>query len=111
MKTIQIHGETFEVKRLNIEKMQLLAINMFDARWTHKTLYECYERPSSAKVQIFNHWMRFFSDVDNVHNICITSYNTFRFSIGAILHDTDENMVGIFHITPTHNYLYFLEVL
>lgn len=76
-----------------------------------KTLGECYERPSSAKVKIFNDWDKWVYDTPEASGLGITSYNTFGFTLRADYKFDPKTLTveGEFVITKTNNKLYLFD--
>ena len=70
-------------------------------------IYECYNKPSKSKLDIYDYWLDWFNQSSNVYAFGITSYNTFSFTIGAILFDEETGEdIGFIQITKCHNRLY-----
>lgn len=67
-----------------------------------KDIYQCYDRPSQAKVNIFKEWCDFAKKVD-ASNYGIASYNANIFTFDFMF--SYENAIYYAHITPSHNYI------
>lgn len=67
-----------------------------------KTLYECYERPSTSKLLIYNEWCDFAKKVDATE-YGIASYNANIFTFDFCFKYEDKKYYA--HITPSHNYI------
>lgn len=102
MKSITINGEVFKV--VKPRKHFPIEYNPNAGR----TLQDCYEHPSIAKQNIYEHWRKWYMNADSVYDFGITSYNTFSFSIGAI-YWLDGKPKGFLHITPAHNTITLFE--
>lgn len=105
-KYMKINGETFEIikpRNWNVKE----AIERL-AREPRKDLYSHYEKPSKAKIGIWNAWVDWALE-SPVNCLTVTSANTWQFTISAVLYDpeTDEDL-GLIHITSAHNRLYLL---
>lgn len=85
-------------------------IDVHCERWPrYSSLADCYDRPSDAKRAIYDEWMQWSYDMfPDVSQFGITSYNTFDFTLGGLLFDSDDNLLGYIRITKAHNYLYLL---
>lgn len=72
-----------------------------------KTLDDCYGRYSYAKRRAYNYCVELCKKYDGF-NLCITSYNTFCFTVSFdFIHpDTGEYMRAI--ITRAHNNAYYV---
>ena len=104
-KYTKINGEIFET--INSKKTQNL-INWHNSQ-PRRDLLECYEKPSKTKRAIFSKWCNWaFECFPEIFGLSITSYNTFSFTLGAILYDSEDNLIGYIQITPNHNRLYLI---
>lgn len=74
--------------------------------WTGSSfsLYDCYERPSVRKQEIYKYWEEFASSVDAEY-FSISTYNANIFTLDMIF--TYDGVRYYAHITPTHNDLYY----
>ena len=102
---MEINGVTFEISK------KALSI---DTRNRFATIYNCYDRCSKLKKNIWLSWRKFFVNLTNPDGVCmlngvyfVNSFNTFQFTIGAICRLYDK--ILYFLITPTHNYVYEFE--
>lgn len=68
-----------------------------------KDLYQCYDRPSTSKILIYNEWCDFAKKVD-ASNFGIASYNANIFTFDFMFSFND--VIYYAHITPSHNYIY-----
>ena len=101
-----LNDETFETIK---SKKTMNYINYLDNH-LHKDLYDCYERPSNIKQEIYNYWMNWCYEMfPNVSMFGITSYNTFCFTLGGILYDDNDNILGYIEISKCHNRLYLIK--
>ena len=105
MKTLNINGVEFEVHHTKHINRYFNAQNY---AWNKGQfdIYDVYNRPSRAKVEIFNDWFDWFCMTKEAANLVITSANCQTFSLMAYYIDpeTDE-ILGILHITKEHNNL------
>ena len=96
MKKIEIKGVTFE---LQDKEIVLPIVELYP----HRTIWDCYNRPSDTKVSIYESWLRYATEVD-AYGFTVSSYNCNFFSL-----EFQFKHAGIryhAHITPCHNYLY-----
>ena len=76
-------------------------------RGEYKGLFECYDRPSYRKEEIFNYYRRLLNDnADKVKRYGIASYNTMMITLEAIIEKDGVNYY--LYITPSYNY--FMEI-
>ena len=68
-----------------------------------KDLYQCYDRPSTSKILIYNEWCDFAKKVDATE-YGIASYNANIFTFDFMFSFND--VIYYAHITPSHNYIY-----
>lgn len=75
---MKIGNENFDMKKY---------INKGDIEnLTFKSIYNCYDRPSETKVNIYNKYYYLLLDnCDNVLKYGVNSYNRFMFTIHAIV--------------------------
>lgn len=92
---ITINGETFVVKDFTGEVSFV----------PEKALYNCYEKPSYRKQNIYNYWDKWFKEC---HSPCygIRSYNCMMFTLSGIIHFDDLALHGIVYITKTRQEFY-----
>ena len=91
-KNIVLGGVIFEVGKPILHS---------EATWTSRRLEECYDKPSSTKIAIWNDWLKWFMQFDEWH-FGVSSYNGFMFTIEGVICDND-NWYKIY-ITKTHNF-------
>lgn len=96
MKTIMINGVIFELR----DKEILLPIV---ERYPHRTIWDCYVKPSTTKVSTYERWLRYATEVD-AQGFTISSYNSYIFTLG--FHLKHDGITYHAHITKSHNYLY-----
>lgn len=72
------------------------------------TLNDCYKKPSSNKFQAFV-YCKSLMKKHNGHDLKITSYNLYHFSVGFI--GEIDGKEAFFYITPSDNKYIFLEDL
>ena len=89
---ILINGVEFEKVRGSVN----------DINTNLKDIYQCYDRPSQAKVSIYNDWCDFAKKVD-ASNWGIASYNANIFTFDFCFKYEDKKYYA--HITPCHNYI------
>lgn len=68
-----------------------------------KDIYQCYDRPSIYKVNIYNEWCEFAREVDST-KYGIASYNVNIFTFDFYFKYEGKKYYA--HITPSHNYIY-----
>lgn len=98
--TIVVNGMTFEVhKGKNVSVGDL-------ARYAFRDLHNCYKNPSSAKMSIFEYWLKWATD-SKVEYFGIKSYNAQFFTLqGLLWHDGKRYTIDI---TPNHNRAYSID--
>lgn len=99
-RTIIINGIPFEVIRSRHTRDR---INKF-IQAPRKTLYDAYDKPSKAKIEIYEDWRSWYCNSDDVYGLSVISYSTQTFTLGAIY--CDDEIDGYIKITKSHNYLY-----
>lgn len=95
-RTIMIGNQTFDIK--GIIDMQDLKDLRFDK------LESCYNRPSQAKINIYNTWYNTIANNSDILSFGVGSYNCNIFTINAIIKLHNKNYY--LHITPTRNECY-----
>lgn len=76
----------------------IIAINSVK-NMKYKTLYDCYDRPSATKQQIYDDWLNWLPNKDDI--MYIRSYNTNFFTLWA---DVEwEGKEYYLEIYPTRN--------
>ena len=91
-KTITINGVKFEKVKGGVNNINT---NL-------KDIYQCYDRPSQAKISIFKEWVEYAREV-GASNWGIASYNANIFTFDFMFSYND--VVYYAHITPSHNYI------
>lgn len=72
---------------------------------TFKGIYQCYDRPSKTKINIFLEWVSKIYDIDNNFlKFGIDSYNCNMFTLHSIL--KIDNKKYYIHITKTRQEIY-----
>lgn len=80
-----------------------------------KTIYQCYERPSTTKEVIYNRLVEDIAeikdyialtskiDINNleVYDYGILSYNGFMFTFGALIRDIEKPFLTLVYCTPS----------
>ena len=117
-----------EIGRMHFRVEELTAresANMIDAynnRTKYVDIYDAYQKPSEAKVSVWNEWVSWAKDVNmldgtyEVHDLHICSANFARFTVVATIREFDVDEIGnylrvatyIMVVTKSHNYLYKL---
>ena len=92
---IELNNETFEVKK---SKGELYPITQV------RGLGECYSKPSIAKHEIYNEWLKWYmTDNDKyiLSHFTINSYNVNMFTLKCDVYDKSENFIGQIYISKT----------
>lgn len=95
-KTITIDNEIFELKVGNYNDVIRLDY------YAYRTLYDCYNNPSSIKKAIYDEWRKWAYDND-VEKFGVSSYNCHFFTLQGLI--KIDSRYFIIRITPSHNYL------
>ena len=104
MKTLIINGCTFEVYKPRKNKVTLNQAIDYLERYQHRDIWDCYDKPSTTKVSIYNEWLQWYTEQGNeIDYFCVTSYNCMQFSLGALYFDNNTNTFYILSITASHN--------
>lgn len=98
MKVIEINGVKFE---LQSKKIVLPTVELYP----HRTIWDCYNRPSATKVSIYEKWLHYASEV-GAYGFTVSSSNRHVFTLDFQFKYNNVNYHA--HITPAHNYLYKL---
>lgn len=101
MKNIYFGSKYFEL--VTSEKQVTVMLKAYNDHKNRTNLYTCYNKPSTAKQQIFTHWLRFTLNYADTNPV-IVSYNCNFFSLAFIF--TYMNSQWLAYITPTHNYTF-----
>jgi len=87
-------GEEFKIKK----GLQCEYLKEF------KSLFECYDRPSQAKENIYNYYLKLlYNNCDDVLVYGVRSYNTFTITLHAKI--KKDNKLYYVLITPSYNYI------
>ena len=133
MQDMEIKGMWFQVKELSPRNSANAIVAANDHRYTYADIYEAYQKPSEAKVSIWNEWIQWardvnmFDDTHEVKNLSISARTNQMFTVCAIIREFDEEEIGyylgfdedvignylpvatyIMIATKYHNYLYKL---
>ena len=104
MKTITINGVNFEVKTPRKNKVYFNQCVNYLMRYQGRDIWDCYDRPSEVKQEIYKDWVKWYTDCDkNVDLFGITSYNCMQFSLGCLYYDRENNVRYSLSITRDHN--------
>ena len=104
MKTVEINGEMFEIKKVNADKLSALTSQV--KRYAGFGLDNYYANPSHIKRNIWWSWRTWSLDSDDcmIRNyLGVTGANWYQFTIGTL------SELGVIIITKSHNYLYVLK--
>ena len=99
---VAIGGKIFEIAGcINPEKFQAAVHHCINL----PMLQECYNKPSQAKINIYDEWIEFCYKNSDLFTACgVESFNTMCFTLDFIISNGLDNFYA--HITPVHNYLY-----
>ena len=98
--TITLNGHRFEVQKSKYAKVENLA------RYSGRTIYDCYERPSTAKVAIYREWEE-WAYLNDVQYFGVSYYNCSHFSLQGLVEHSGK--LYILRITSCHNIAYEIE--
>lgn len=104
MKTIEINGRMFEIKKVSADRLSGLESRV--KRCAGLDLFNYYNNPSYIKHNIWWSWRTWSLDCDDcmIRNYFgVTAANCNQFTIGAL------SELGVIIITKLHNYLYVLK--
>ena len=103
-KTVKIGEEWFEVVKPRKYKPEYA----IPSSWDYMNIWQAYEKPSSAKVSIWNYWESFMgNDLYKFGVPFITGRNCFSFTICFNVFDAETlEWLGVAIITKEHNRLY-----
>ena len=105
MKYKEIGGKCFEVHRS--KHTEQMVERHDNDRLGRKSLYDFYNNPSEVKECIWVKWLLWANNCDCVYGMRVIGASCNFFSIGAYYVDPDTlEIIGYFHITAAHNYLY-----
>lgn len=108
----------FEFIHLGKEEFNLLRYEMLNHKWNRtKTLFECYGRPSTAKISIYEDYKKkfdlAFADFDYNDILIaygINSYNCNIITLKFAYIKNNKYIVNII-ITPMHDYITIYECM
>ena len=112
MKKLTINGIVFEVVNSKKYPTTVESVNRYMDRFTGRSLWDCYDRPSEIKESIWDNWRYWMHDSNvneneySVQYMQVSSYNSMMFTIDALVFDKQDYIKYFLHITPTHNYAY-----
>ena len=96
-KTIELKGIIFEVQKAIDDRLY----------YSGRDLYDCYNKPSYAKQNIYEWWKNWYYDnfdyENRIGNLTVHSYNCnmFTLTMGIIYNGKQYHL----YITPSHNYI------
>lgn len=94
MKTLEIGGVVYEFK----------GTVCAEPAFTRRSIYDCYNRPSDAKIAIWSEWRDYFHDFIGTLDFTVSSYNCNFFTIKSLFDWEGKRYYA--YITYRHNYLY-----
>lgn len=95
MEKIEIYGVVFELSNKPVENIH---------RVSNRDLYDCYSKPSTTKISIYNHWSDYFINKLRTYDFGVLSYNSQFFTLECMFTYMGTRYYA--KITPSHNYLY-----
>ena len=107
MRTLTIYGVDFEV--INPNESNIVAFDRLFTMTDCRTLHDCYAKPSTSKLNIWNWWRSWFDKVLGFEGVSfkqfcgINSYNCNFFTLHGLLTYNGEDY--IVYITYAHNRL------
>lgn len=122
MHEIEIGREWFQVETLTARESANAIVAACDHRYTYADIYDAYQKPSEAKIHIWNEWVQWARDVNmfdgtyEVHDLRIGSASCFTFTVVATIREFAVDETGnrlavatyIMRVTKCHQYLYRL---
>ena len=122
MHEIEINREWFQVETLTARESANAIVAAHDHRYTYADIYDAYQKPSEAKVSIWNEWVDWARDVNmldgtyEVLDLRIGSASCFMFTVVAVIREFAVDETGnriavatyIMRVTKYHQYLYRL---
>ena len=69
-----------------------------------RDINDCYERPSSYKVEIYNDWRDWYAENDCVKSMTVSSYNCMQFTLSGCI-DLDGQLY-VYYISKARQELY-----
>lgn len=100
MEKIRLNGHSFEVHRSKYAKVENLA------RYAGRTIWECYDRPSTTKVSIYKEWLD-WAVLNDVQYFGVSSYSGFQFSLQGLVEH--EGKMYLLAITKSANKAYIID--
>lgn len=94
---IELNNVTFEIKRVKGELHPIAQV---------RSLGDCYAKPSSAKREIYNDWLRWYmtnSDKYILKHFTINSYNVNMFTLTCDVYNMKNEFIGQIYITKTRH--------
>lgn len=91
-----------EIKGVKFERVKSLYLkNDYEL----KAIYDCYDRPSTYKVNAYNYWVDYARGLDllKVAYYGVASYNSNIFTFDFCFKYESKKYYA--HITPSHNYI------
>ena len=92
-KTITINERTFELVNRQ---------GVYRDLYPHRSIWDCYNRPSRTKEEIYEDWLKWAVDTD-VESFGVCSYNCNFFTLTGLFYNNDDECYFL-KITPCHNY-------
>lgn len=103
-KNMVINGVTFEVKK-SVSYGDFCKSNLSPRR----NLFDCYNRPSQRKVNIWSEWCEWSCDTEGASFPTVSSYNVHRFTVEMTYTDPETLNQYVLEITQVHNRAYPVE--
>ena len=96
-KTIEIFGRDFEVVTSKKHPVTVETVNSYMHSFSHKDLYNFYNRPSDVKHRIWEDWRNWSfesrykeSNNDTIQYMQVSSANCMLFTIDALVFDDKD---------------------
>lgn len=96
---IKLNNETFEVRKVKGELYPIREV---------RGLGDCYNKPSEAKYNIYNSWLKWYSTANTnelnytFRHFTINSYNCMMFTLLIDVYDfSTDKFIGQLYITKT----------
>lgn len=99
-----------EFKAMKMDKMHLYSFLGEVRAKAGRTIYDCYAKPSVAKINIDAQWQTFFNNND-IKYAGVWSYNSNMFTYTCVYHDKENRKSYLLYITKTKQIAYDLSVL
>lgn len=100
MEKLVLNGQEFSVHRSKYAKVD----NLF--RYSGRTIYDCYDRPSTTKVSIWKEWEE-WAYLNDVAYFGVSSYSGWQFSLQGLVYHNDK--CYILSITKSANKAYIID--